>query len=111
MVQGYDGLLRWAYNSWTADPMRDTRFRSWPAGDTYIVYPGGRSSMRFDRLVEGIQCCEKVRLLRAELQAKGNRRALKRIDEALKVFGWGGLEHTQMPTGERISRLQRVLNQ
>lgn len=110
MVQGYDGLLRWAYNSWTADPMRDTRFRSWPAGDTYIVYPGGRSSMRFDRLVEGIQCCEKVRLLRAELQAKGNRRALKRIDEALKVFGWGGLEHTQMPTGERISRLQRVLN-
>ncbi len=110
IAQGYDGLLRWAYNSWTLTPMQDSRFRSWPAGDTYIVYPGGRSSMRFERLIEGIQCCEKIRILRAELKAKGNRKALQRIDNALKPFQWGGLEHTQMPTGERISRLQQVLN-
>lgn len=110
IAQGYDGLLRWAYNSWTLTPMRDTRFRSWPAGDTYIVYPGARSSLRFERLVEGIQCCEKIRILRAEMQAKGNHKALRRIDNALKPFRWGGLELTQMPTGERISRLQQVLN-
>lgn len=110
IAQGYDGLLRWAYNSWTLTPMRDTRFRSWPAGDTYIVYPGARSSLRFERLIEGIQCCEKIRLLRKEMKEKGNNKALKRIDSALKPFRWGGLEQTQMPTGERISRLQQVLN-
>ncbi len=110
IAQGYDGLLRWSYNSWTSSPMRDTRFRSWPAGDTYIIYPGARSSIRFERLIEGIQCAEKIRLLRNEMKAKGNNKALKRIDNALKPFRWGGLENTQMPTGERISRLQHVLN-
>lgn len=109
-VQGYDGMLRWAYNSWTANPMRDSRFRSWPAGDTYMVYPGGRSSLRFERLIEGIQCCEKARVLRHTLRAKGDKRGLAKLEQALKVFGWGGLEQTQMPTGERISRLQQLLN-
>ena len=56
---GYDGYLRWAVNSWTADPLRDSRFRTWAAGDTYSIYPGPRSSIRFERLVEGIQDCEK----------------------------------------------------
>ncbi|MDR1356168.1 MAG: DUF4091 domain-containing protein, partial [Tannerellaceae bacterium] len=37
---GYGGYLRWAYNSWTSDPMRDSRFRTWAAGDCYIAYPG-----------------------------------------------------------------------
>lgn len=64
---GYDGLLRWAYNSWVENPVTDSRFRTWPAGDTYIVYPEGRSSIRFERLKEGIQDMEKVRILRSEL--------------------------------------------
>lgn len=37
---GLCGYLRWAYNSWGEDPLRDSRFRQWPAGDTYLVYPG-----------------------------------------------------------------------
>lgn len=110
LAQDYDGVLRWAYNSWTAHPMRDTRFRSWPAGDTYLVYPGGRSSVRFERLVEGIQCCEKIRLLRRHLQQSADRRGLARLDSALRVFGWGGLEQSQLSTGQRVSRLQQVLN-
>lgn len=45
VANDYDGFLRWAYNSWTEDPLRDSRFRTWPAGDTYLVYPGeGRRS-------------------------------------------------------------------
>ena len=28
---GYDGMLRWSYNSWPADPVRDSRFTAWPA--------------------------------------------------------------------------------
>ena len=62
----YDGFLRWSYNSWTEDPIRDSRFRTWAAGDTYIVYPEARSSIRFERLIEGIQDFEKMRILKAE---------------------------------------------
>ena len=49
MAAGFDGFLRWAYNSWVKEPLLDSRFRTWPAGDTYIVYPDARSSIRFER--------------------------------------------------------------
>ena len=47
-----DGYLRWAYNSWPLEPLLDSRFRSWAGGDTYLVYPGARSCIRFERLIE-----------------------------------------------------------
>ena len=78
---GYDGYLRWAYNSWPKQPNQDSRFGNWPAGDTYLVYPGG-SSIRFERLVEGIQAYEKARLLRPTLNLKG----AKDLDEMLRYF-------------------------
>lgn len=62
---GYDGYLRWAYNSWVADPCTDGRFRTWPSGDCFMVYPDG-TSIRMERLTEGIQAFEKIRLLKAE---------------------------------------------
>lgn len=54
-----DGYLRWAYNSWPLEPLMDSRFRSWSSGDTYLVYPGNRTSLRFEHLLEGIQEYEK----------------------------------------------------
>ncbi|MBR5864444.1 MAG: DUF4091 domain-containing protein [Alistipes sp.] len=57
----YDGMLRWAYNSWPSDPQMDSRFGSWPAGDTYLTYPQCHSSLRFERLIDGIESAEKVR--------------------------------------------------
>ena len=59
-----DGYLRWAYNSWPEDPMKDSRFRAFTSGDTFVAYPGGRSSIRFERLVQGIQEYEKVQVLK-----------------------------------------------
>ena len=47
--------------------MRDARHVAWPAGDTYLVYPGGESSVRFEKLREGIVDFEKIRLLRTML--------------------------------------------
>ncbi len=64
LAGGFDGFLRWAYNSWVENPLTDSRFRTWPAGDTYIVYPEARSSIRFERLVEGIQDIEKLKVIR-----------------------------------------------
>ena len=57
-------MLRWAYNSWPADPQVDSRYGNWMAGDTYLVYPYNRSSIRFERLIDGIETAEKVRALR-----------------------------------------------
>jgi hypothetical protein len=75
----YDGFLRWAYNSWVEDPLEDSRFRTWPAGDTYIVYPEARSSIRFERLKEGIQDVEKIRILRKELAEANTAEALEKL--------------------------------
>ena len=81
MAAGYSGYLRWAYNSWVKEAWQDSRFRTWPAGDCALVYPGG-SSIRMKRLVEGIQDFEKIRILRKEL--KGNK--LTRLNSELQKF-------------------------
>ena len=36
------------------------------SGDTYFVYPFNRSSVRFERLIDGIENAEKIRQLRRE---------------------------------------------
>ena len=84
----YDGYLRWAYNSWVKNPLHDTRFRSWPAGDTYMVYPYGRSSVRFEKLIEGIQAYEKIRILREEYTAEGNTAKLAELDALQERFNF-----------------------
>ena len=66
LAYDYDGKLRWAYNSWAEDPQYDSRFGNWMSGDTYLVYPYNRSSIRFERLRDGIEIAEKVRQLRRE---------------------------------------------
>lgn len=82
---GYDGYLRWAYNSWTKDPLHDSRFRSWAAGDCYLVYPGS-SSIRMERLVEGIQDAEKIRILRKEFAESGEVAKLKKLNQTVAGF-------------------------
>lgn len=83
-AEDYDGFLRWAYNSWVEDPIRDSRFRKWAAGDTYLVYPEGRSSIRFERLVEGIQDWEKIRSLKTEFS--GDDAKLQTLHDLLEPF-------------------------
>ena len=75
----YDGFLRWAYNSWVEDPLKDSRFRRWPAGDSYIIYPGFRSSIRFECLMEGIQDFEKIKIIRSKLAAAGTPEAKEKL--------------------------------
>lgn len=84
--KGYDGYLRWAYNCWVKDPLQDSRFRTWAAGDTYIVYPGPRTSIRFERLIEGIQDYEKIRMLRDEFAVKGQVNKAQQLEKVLSQF-------------------------
>ncbi|MBC7949995.1 MAG: DUF4091 domain-containing protein [Chitinophagaceae bacterium] len=75
-AHSYDGFLRWAYDAWPADPNRDARHDFWPAGDCFLVYPGGNSCIRFEKLREGIVDFEKIRILRAKA-ARSNDRQVK----------------------------------
>ena len=89
MAADFDGFLRWAYNSYTKDALVDSRFRTWPAGDTYAVYPGARSSIRFERLMEGIQDAEKIRIVKANLAkdtSTEGKENLAKFNQMLKQF-------------------------
>ncbi len=84
LASGFDGFLRWSFNSWVKGPLKDSRFRTWPAGDTYMVYPGGRSSIRYERMLEGIQDYVKARIVREKLKEEGKTQALKDFNEAIE---------------------------
>lgn len=91
--RGYSGYLRWAYNSWPAYPLKDSRFRSWPAGDTYQVYPGPRSSVRFEKLREGIEDYEKIRIIKKSLNLHPAQDSLEQsFNKMLEMFTLKSLE-------------------
>jgi hypothetical protein len=102
--KGYDGYLRWAYNCWTKDPVRDTRFGSWSSGDAYLVYPGLRSSIRFERLIEGIQDCEKINVLKADFIKRNQQGKLRELENILSGFDLGGLKNKNAAEIVRISQ-------
>jgi hypothetical protein len=90
-ANGFDGVLRWAYNSWIEDPFVSTDFTAWPSGDTFLIYPGNRSSIRWERLRDGIEDFEKIQLLRAWAAARPNEEvttALAALDATLKAYAW-----------------------
>jgi hypothetical protein len=108
-AQGFTGYLRWAYNSWVANPLQDSRFRTWPAGDTYQVYPGPLTSIRFEKLVEGIQDFEKVRLLREEFTSTGNEEKLRQLNRILAEFEIDKLPNT--PAATMVEQAKEGINQ
>lgn len=97
-----DGYLRWAYNSWVQEPMTDTRFTAWAGGDTYLVYPGNRSSVRFEKLIEGIQIFEKIQVLKAD------EKKAKAIAKLLTPFAYENIRQTDLSAA--IQKLNNYLN-
>ena len=96
--QGLDGYLHWSWMNWPDDPLGDSRFRLFAPGDTYLFYPGPRSSVRYERYVEGVQLAEKIRALRA---AGADMTA---IDAAL-----GRLDPKQ-PTAPQVNEIKNLIN-
>lgn len=107
-AKNMDGYLRWAYNSWPKAPLYDSRFTAWPAGDTYQVYPGPISSIRFEKLIEGIQDFEKIRILKAQYKNNRDETKLKELEAALSVFKIEKL--SQITAEEMISKAKVALN-
>ncbi|MDU1891325.1 MAG: DUF6067 family protein [Dysgonomonas sp.] len=108
MAAGYDGFLRWAYNSWNENPLHDSRYKTWSAGDAFIIYPAGRSSIRFERLIEGIQDFEKIRILKDEFAKNGENEKLNVLLEELNKFNFLGKPNR--PCSEMVDEAKRVLD-
>lgn len=103
-----DGYLRWAYNSWTRSPLTDSRFITWPAGDTYQVYPGPLSSVRFEKLIEGIQDFEKINALRKLYGERNETVKLKELEAALQSFTIDKL--AQQSAQQMVEKYKHLLN-
>jgi hypothetical protein len=111
VARRYDGFLRWAYDAWPADPMRDARHVAWPAGDTYLVYPGGESSVRFEKLREGIVDFEKIRLLRKMLRGSADpqvKQLMSELERRLDSIG-AAREVTEGQALEALSKGSRTV--
>ncbi len=106
---GFDGFLHWSFMNWTDNPLEDSRFFLFAPGDTYFIYPDGRSSVRYERMVEGIQLSEKLRILEKELLEKGDLAGYAALQEALLPVRTGA--HTRhVSTAKVINDLQREAN-
>lgn len=106
--KGYGGYLRWAYNSWNERPLWDSRYGTWAGGDTYLVYPGSRTSVRFERLREGIQDYEKFRIISRQLQQQGREEDLLRLREVVGLFALDSLDNHDAATA--VNHAKSVLN-
>jgi len=107
-AKGYTGYLFWAFNTWVKEPLLDSRFRSWPSGTCYQFYPGPRTSIRFEKLIEGIQDFEKIRIIKEQLGNERNVKGLKEIENILSAFEIPALD--SIPASEMITRAKKVLN-
>ena len=109
IATGADGYLHWSYQNWTDNPLEDTRFKLFAPGDTYFIYPDGRSSIRYERMVEGIQMAEKIKALRADIEAKGDIKLMKELNEALLPLQMGKLSKS-VTTASVVENLQNSLS-
>ena len=101
-----DGYLHWSWINWDEHPLTDTRFRKFGAGDTYCYYPGNRSSVRFERLVEGIHQFEKIQILKEEY--KNDSQKLSQLNKLLaecKDYTVSGSE-----CAKKVQRIEDFLN-
>lgn len=107
-AKNMEGYLRWAYNSWVADPVNDSRFRTWPAGDTYQVYPGPATSIRFEKMIEGVQDFEKIRVLKQQYKESGNTAKLQQLEAALTAFEIKNLQHQS--AADMVLKVKPLIN-
>ncbi|MBY0754467.1 Ig-like domain-containing protein [Clostridium sardiniense] len=67
-AQGGSGYMRWAYDAWVEDPLRDTTHWAFEAGDTSLIYPDekesenpvSKSSVRLEKMAEGVRDVNKL---------------------------------------------------
>ncbi len=109
-AQEFSGFLRWAYNSWVENPLYDTRYIQWNAGDCFVIYPGPRNSIRFERLREGIQDFEKIRIVKEKLskiKGKEAEKKLAELNENLSKYSYEYAQH--VPAADMVNESKGIL--
>ncbi len=92
IAHNYSGVLRWAYNSWNADPHNESAFGPWPAGDCWLIYPGTETepfitSTRIEKWHDGTEDYVKVQTVRELIKMRANADEFnKELDLLLKKF-------------------------
>ena len=109
ITRDYDGMLRWAYNSWPYRPEYDSRFRYWGSGDTFMMGSHARHTMRFDRTKAGIQAYEKVRILREKYS--DNPEILKPLEDKLAQMNSLELTDYNLPWAKILEEANVILNE
>ena len=85
---GGAGYLRWAYDSWVKDPLRDTTHNAFEAGDCFLIFPDeknaknpvSKSSLRLEKMAEGVRDVNKLMQMKNEVTAMGTK-----VDNLLKT--------------------------
>jgi len=108
LQRDFDGYLRWAFDCWNAIPSMDSRFGTWPGGDTYLIYPENETSIRFEKLREGIQTVEKIKALRTQLSQEGKTEQLNKLEIELQKFSNKNINRDLIPT--QVKNLKNLLN-
>lgn len=98
-----DGFLRWAFDHWPRDPLYNTAFGSWPDGDTFLVYPGPRSSIRWESLRDGIEEYEKIQMLRKNSLVDAELTALFKEYDFKKVKAYNDEKLAELVEKTRIA--------
>lgn len=97
-ANGFNGYTHQSVNTWTSKPCLDARQKQWPAGYNFLIYPGNRSSIRLERLIEGIQDYEKINILRQEFEEKNNAVELDKLNKVLLDFKLNDIEKASSST-------------
>jgi hypothetical protein len=105
---GLDGYTRQAYNSWGKNPLRDTRSASRAAGYYWMVYPEGGSSLRMERLLEGIQDYEKIKILLRDIDRANDVISREKLQRTLRTFTLGNLK--SMSAEKMVEEARIILN-
>lgn len=71
---GTAGFLRWAYDAWVEDPLRDTTHNAFEPGDCFLIFPDekdaenptSKSSVRLERMAEALRDVNKLMLIEKE---------------------------------------------
>ena len=111
LAHDFDGMLRWAYNSWPENPQYDSRFDRFASGDTYLIYPFCRSSIRFERLVDGIESYEKAKTLRYDFTVSNRTERLEPLDKALDRIRATKVQDPTQPWNDIIREAVSALDQ
>lgn len=100
-ARGYDGFLRWAFNSWGGNIMTDARYSDVPSGDAHFFYPYDQPSIRYELIQDSLEEVHKVSVL----PSKG------KVADLLKEYNKQSLLGNQKERSKLVNSMMNLVNQ